>query len=64
MRKSSAYHRIFELHLIDNGVYPDEHDYLDNRETPVPNNLAEITQRLVQYSFREEPTIWKPSAVD
>ena len=47
-RRSSAYDGAFELHLIDNGIYPEGYDYPNDRETPEPSNLEEFYQRLAQ----------------
>lgn len=38
-KKSSAYDKLFETHLINHGVYPEGYDYPDRRSTPELDNL-------------------------
>ncbi|KAJ9493410.1 hypothetical protein H2202_011120 [Exophiala xenobiotica] len=40
--KITPYSGNFEQKLIDNGIYPDEYEYLDGRLTPEPANLHDI----------------------
>lgn len=47
-RKSSAYHRDFEQHLIDNRIYPSHYDFPDDREPQRPSNAKEILDRLAE----------------
>ncbi|KAI9748370.1 MAG: hypothetical protein M4579_007245, partial [Chaenotheca gracillima] len=47
-RKSSAYHRDFEQHLIDHGLYPDDYEFSDGRDPSRPNNEDDILDRLGQ----------------
>jgi hypothetical protein len=45
-RKSSAYNRDFEQHLIDHDIYPEEYDNDEDSEEPA--NMEDINQRLAQ----------------
>ncbi len=36
-RKSSAYNKDFEQHLIEHNVYPEGYEHPDGRPTPKPN---------------------------
>lgn len=47
-KKTSSYDFNFEQNLIDNGIYPDDYDFPDSRDTPRPNNGNEILSRLNQ----------------
>lgn len=47
-KKTSPYDPNFEQNLIDNGIYPDDYDFPDDRDPPRPNNENEILSRLQQ----------------
>lgn len=47
-RKTSPYDANFEQTLIDNGIYPDDYDFPDDRDPPRPDNENEILARLKQ----------------
>src|SRR6266487_2077104 len=47
-RNTTPYDPNFEQNLIDHGVYPEGYEYLDNRQSPEPNNLEEINRRLAE----------------
>lgn len=42
----SAYDPNFEQRLIDSGIYPDDFEFLDERDPPKPDNEGEILERL------------------
>ena len=41
-KRSSAYDKHFEQNLIDNNIYPEAYEHLDDRITLEPNNLEDI----------------------
>src|SRR6266516_2323288 len=45
---TTPYDPNFEQNLIEHGFYPEGYEYLDNRQTPEPNNLEEINQILAE----------------
>ena len=47
-KKTSPYDPNFEQHLVDHGVYPDDHEFPDGREPQRPSNEEEILDRLAQ----------------
>lgn len=47
-RNTRPHNRNFQQNLIDHGVFPEEYEYPDGRVPPVPDNLEEINQILVQ----------------
>ncbi len=47
-KKTSPYDRNFGQTLVDNCIYPDDHDFPDGRDPPRPNNENEILERLGQ----------------
>ncbi|KAI9841528.1 MAG: hypothetical protein M1837_000629 [Sclerophora amabilis] len=63
-RKSSAYHRDFEQHLIDHGVYPSHYDFLDDRESQRPKNEEEILDRLALPRPSLSPSRFSNNAFD
>ena len=56
-RKSSAYHRDFEQHLIDHGIHP-------NNRTQKPHNWDEIQQKMAQPRPSLSPSKFSDSAFE
>jgi hypothetical protein len=48
IKSSGPYSRNFQQKLINDGVYPDEYEYPNDRVSLEPNNLEEINQILTQ----------------
>ncbi|KAH8757624.1 hypothetical protein F5883DRAFT_631949 [Diaporthe sp. PMI_573] len=46
-KTSSAYDDDFEQHMIDNGIYPEGHEYPAGRVTPEPENVDELRLELL-----------------
>ncbi|KAM0417372.1 hypothetical protein ACHAPT_012606 [Fusarium lateritium] len=61
-RKSSAYDDNFEQHLIDNDIYPEGHEYPENRATPQPSDLDQIHQALLVTRASLSPSRFPESA--
>ena len=47
-RRSSAYHRDFQQHLIDHGIYPDDYKSPGGREAARPENEEDLLAMLAQ----------------
>ena len=47
-KKTSSYDPNFEQNLIDNDIYPDDYDFLNDRDSSRSNNENEILSRLGQ----------------
>ena len=47
-KKTSPYDPNFEQNLVDNNIYPDDYDFLDDQDPPRPENENEILSRLKQ----------------
>ena len=56
-RKSSAYHRDFEQHLIDHGIHP-------NNRTQKPHNWDEIQQKITQPRLSLSPSKFSDGAFE
>lgn len=61
-RKSSAYNRDFEQHLVDHGIYPSHYNFPDDREPARPSNEKEILERLAQSRSSLSPSRFSDKA--
>ena len=56
------YHAGFQLHLIDNNIVLNSHEYLDGRQASVPQNMSDIVEALAKP--RVSPSLSQFSATD
>jgi hypothetical protein len=61
-RRSSAYDDDFEQHLIDYDVYPEGHEYANDRQTPEPGNMDEARLELLAARASLSPSHFPESA--
>ncbi|KAK3338037.1 hypothetical protein B0H65DRAFT_542475 [Neurospora tetraspora] len=61
-KPTSAYDDAFELHAIDNGIYPEGYEHPDGRRTPEPNNIDQLLLELAATRASLSPSQFPDSA--